>query len=334
MTNNANNSGWVTATGETASSGPNLGDTQAQREPQAVVGKGGLEITGYGPVRVSGAPATYTAGQEAPTDGSIMGTVKAQHGGQIIGRNPNGNDIVSIGGMTTSINAAVASGFLARNHDGSFSDKEAPATLRDPAAEAGAKTPARAETAGQVEGEPAGVSFGQAADAAMEDFMAGQNPSDLSKTLDSVLHRGDVDKATIERMASTAGIEPHEMAEKVNTVWQGAHDAASAYMAEAGVEDGEAFAAFMSENPRLQNDLREAARNYFVHHKAEGLQTMAEAYLPQMDRYEGARVREMLTDAGYTFEEDGRGGIRVNVSGSPMSWEVAVKQGIITFSRG
>lgn len=60
----------------------------------------------------------------------------------------------------------------------------------------------------------------------------------------------------------------------------------------------------------------EAARNYFAHHKTDGLQTVADAYLPQMNRYEGERVRDMLSEAGYQFTDRPDGGIDVKVQGT------------------
>jgi len=248
-------------------------------------------------------------------------------------RTPTGGDIVMYQGQGIPLNVAADMGLVVRNPDGTFADN--PATLRNPATEAQAKAPSKEGTSnGKDKGEPEGVSFGETGDAAMADLMAGQNPGDLFKTVDSVLHHGDVDKATIERMASMAGVEPDEMETQVNTVWQGAYDAASDFMADVGIEDGEAFQAFITSDTKRMSDMMEAARNYFVHHKTEGLQTMADAYLPQMDRYETSRVRDMLTDAGYQFADKPGGGIDVMVNGVPVSWEVAVKQKIVTFSQG
>jgi hypothetical protein len=329
--------GWVTVNSTPEHSTSNLTHADAPHKPRYEVGRGGIEVAtpfDGGESRVTSNPSTtYQAGQDRPTTGPIMDTVRASHGGELVGRMPNGKDRVTIGGMETRIEAAVAAKILVRNPDGSFSEKTAPAPLTDPAAEAQAKAPA-AETQGQPEGEPEGVSFGEAGDAAMADLLKGQTPGDLYKTLDSVLHHGDMDKATIGRMASMAGVEPEAMEAQVTTVWQGAHDAASDFLADAGIEDGDAFAAFITSDPHRRADMIEAARNYFLHHRTEGLQTMADAYLPQMDRYESARVRDMLTEAGYQFNDRPGGGIDVLVHGSPVSWEVAVKQKIVTFSRG
>lgn len=327
--NNSNNtSGWVSASGHAAGSGSSLQGNSIAQTPQTTVGQGGLEITGNGPVRRD-ASASYTSGQDAPVDGSIMATVTAPGGSPIGDRNPRGSDMVTIGGMETSIAAAVKAKLLVRNHDGQYSDPVAPQVLKDPVAEAKPQAPAEKAP----EDRPQGVSFGEAADATMQEFLAGQNPGDLFKMVDSVLHRGNLDEATIGRMASTAGDEPEAMREKIEGVWQGAYDAGMDVMAEAGVENEEAFEAFMADNPRLASSMIEAARNYFVYHKPEGLVAMAESYLPQMDRYETDRVQDLLTAAGYQFEAKPEGGLHVIVNGSKISWDVAVKQRVITFSQ-
>jgi hypothetical protein len=323
----SNNSGWTTAIDTPADPTSNLMNTDAPREPQYVVGNGGLEIIGNGEV-TRNSPVSYTQGQDDTFDGTIMSTVKAAHGGQIIDRSPNGNDIVSIGGMTTSINAAVAAGLLVRNQDGTFSDKAAPVTLNDPTDKVAKQPEEEAPKA-----EPEGVSFGEEGDTAMHELMSGQNPSDLFKTVDSILQYGEMNQQTIERMASMAQIEPHEMEAKVATVWAGAAEAAADVLYEGGAGNEEAFEAFIAAKPQRQQEMIEAARNFFVHHKTEGLETMAEAYLTQMDRYAGDDAREMLADAGYAFADKPDGGLHVVIDGSKVSWEVAVKQKIITFSK-
>ncbi|MCL6286003.1 hypothetical protein M3P21_21030 [Ruegeria sp. 2012CJ41-6] len=323
---------WTTATGETEASGSNLADISLVNTPHAVVGnRNNLEVTGNGQV-TSNSSASYTMGQEAPTQGGVMATVKSHSGGSIFGRNPSGKDTVDIGGTRTNIDVAVGMGLLVRNGDGTFSDAAAPVALKDPTANA--KTMAkRAEGAEAQKAEPSGVSFGEAADATMQDFLKGQNPGDLFKTVDSILQHGDADTRTIERMAHMAGVEPAEMQAQVATVWEGAYNSAMGIMAEAGVANEEAFDAFLNSNPQMQASMKEAARNYFVHHKTEGLQTMADAYLTQMDQFDTAGVREMLTEAGWDHVEKPGGGLQVLVNGTPVSWEVAVKQRIITFSQ-
>uniref|UniRef100_UPI003F6FC8B3 hypothetical protein n=1 Tax=Marivita sp. TaxID=2003365 RepID=UPI003F6FC8B3 len=285
-----------------------------------------------GPVKANRPTEVHmTANDDA--SGGLMATARTTSGAPIMNRIPNGNDLVKYGGMEFSLNVAANMGLVQRNPDGTYSDKEASAALKDPASQAQAQT--KADNAqGKTESAASGVSFGEAGDTVMKELMSAQNPGDLFKSIDSVIHTGNLDKGTIERMASMAGVEPEEMMAQVTTVWQGAYDAATDFMADVGIEDEGAFTAFLNDNPKLQANLMESARNFFVHHKTEGLQTMADAYLPQMDRYEGDRVRAMLTDAGYDHTTDGKGRVRVNIDGASVGWDVAVQQRIITFSQG
>lgn len=317
---------WITATGDVEASASTIADKSITSQIKTEVGNGGgWQSAGDGKA-FSNPSTSYQARANDDDSGGVMATVRSPSGSPLMSRSPNGSDIIMYQGMGIPLSVAANMGLVTRNPDGSFSDKEAPAVLKDPTAEAKAKAPSEKATGATDE-----VTFGEAAEATLTELMGSQMPGDLIKTVDSVLLTGDVDAATIGRMASMEGIEPAEMAEKVATVWQGAYDAASDFM---GIENGEAFQAFITSDTRRKADMVEAARNFFMHNKPEGLQTMADAYLPAMDRYEGSRVKAMLTEAGYQFADRPGGGVDVLVNGQPISWEVAVKQKIITFSRG
>jgi hypothetical protein len=260
-----------------------------------------------------------------------MASVKSPQGGPIGDRNPNGNDIVSIGGMTTSISSAVYAGLLVRNADGSYSDPAQPIVLKDPAASLRPKE-ATQSPEGQQLVEPSEVSFGKDADEAMQEILSEQNPGEIYKTIDSVLFHGDLHQPTIERMASKAGIEPDEMQAKLETVWSGAYEEAMNHMSAHGVGNDDAFEAFLRDNPRFASEMTDAARNYFVHHQTGGLESVAGEYLAKADRYDTDHMKELLTEAGYDFEDAPEGGLRVRLAGTSVPWEVAVKQQIITFS--
>ncbi|OAN69141.1 hypothetical protein A8B83_16490 [Rhodobacteraceae bacterium EhC02] len=317
---------WITATGDVEASASTIADKSITSQIKTEVGNGGgWQSAGDG--KATSNPSTsYQARANDDDSGGVMATVRSPSGSPLMSRSPNGSDIIMYQGMGIPLAVAANMGLVTRNPDGSFSDKEAPAALKDPTAQVRAKAPADKATVATD-----GVTFGETAEATLTELMGSQMPGDLIKTMDSVLLTGDVDAATIGRMASMDGSEPAEMAEKVATVWQGAYDAASDFM---GIENGEAFQAFITSDTRRQADMVEAARNFFMHNKTEGLQTMADAYLPAMDRYEGSRVKAMLTEAGYQFADRPGGGVNVMVNGQPISWEVAVKQKIITFSRG
>lgn len=323
---------WITATCAEEAPTSNTADRSMASTFQTEVGNGGgWQSAGDGKV-VSNPSTSHQNRANDDESGGIMATVRSAAGSPIMSRNPKGDDIVKYQGMGIPLNVAANMGLVVRNADGSFSDKETPVALKDPTAAAKAQAPTN-KPADDAEGEPEGITFGEAAEATLQELIAGQNPGDLIKTMDSVLHHGDIDQNTIKHMASMAGVEPEQMAEQVNTVWHGAYDAAADFMADLGIENEDAFQAFITSDTRRNADMMEAARNFFMHNKTEGLATMAEAYLPSMDRYESGRVKELLTAAGYEFADKRGGGINIIVSGQPIPWDVAVKQKIITFSR-
>lgn len=327
-------SGWINAAGEIEGSTSTLTSPDNPATPQAETRfKGGWMSGSSGEKTPDITAGKHTLRPNDDTSDGLLATARTQAGSVIMGRSPRGTDVILIEGMPVSLNVAATLGYVVRNPDGSFSDKETPAALKDPAEAAKAQASVE-KPADEPKGEPEDISFGEAAEATLEELINTQMPGDLIKTMDSVLLRGDIDQNTINRMDSTAGVEPEQMAEQVMTVWQGAYDAASDFMADLGIENGDAFQALINSDTRRQADMMEAARNYFMHNKTEGLATMAETYLPSMDRYEGARVKEMLTEAGYEFADKPGGGVDIIVSGQRISWEVAVKQKIITFSRG
>lgn len=320
---------WTSATNTPAEATSNLINADTRREPQAVVGRGGIEITGTGPVK-SSAPATYHAGQEAPVDNSIMATVKSASGGPIINRSPNGNDIVSTRGMTTTINAAVAAGLLVRNQDGSFADKQAPVTVKDPTGQAqpkaaGGKAPedkAQADTFGLPE----------SAQNALGQIVTTVQPGDAIKAMDSVLIRGEVDARTIERMATQAGVEPGEMLNHIATAQQGFYDVATGIIEGAGI-DTDAFEAFVKADPRRNSQMIETARAMVMSNDTKGLEALTSNFYEHADKFMPAETREALTEAGYRWQ-DTPDGLKVLINGTPVSFGVAVKQRIVTFSRG
>ncbi|MCU9839668.1 hypothetical protein OEZ49_17985 [Ruegeria sp. WL0004] len=326
-------SNWITAAGNIEASTSNLApaeqDHHQTRAPAYEVGRGGYEVSNGELTHSTGHNHSFKPNDDETT--GLLSTVRTEGGSVVVGRTPKGSDVIMYQGMGISLNVAATMGLVTRNHDGSFSEK---LTISDPTAKAKAQMATAEGTDTGTKNDAPQVTFGEAGDAAMADLMANQMPGNLFKTVDSILHTGDMDKATIERMASMAGVEPSEMEAKVATVWQGAYDAATDFMADAGIENGEAFQAFITSDTIRKANMLEAARNYFVHHNTEGLQAMADAYLPHMDRYEGARVRELLTAAGKQFSERPGGGLNVIVDGQQVSFEVAVKQKLISFSRG
>lgn len=330
---------WINAKGETEQHVSNLADGPQEANqlngPQVsseTVWRNGVAAQKITPRRESG--EWTSAVPERPTTGSVMSTVAAHHGGPIIGRMPNGNDRVFVDGMETRIDAAVLNGYLVRNADGSFSDAAQP-VLKNPARAAMEGThQGKPEAAGEVAG---GEDFhiGEEGEAAMTSLLQGAMTSDVIRARDEILHHGGVTENTLGRMASAMNMEPSQAAEMVNAVHQGFYDTAMDHLADLGVTDEDALEAFIGANPQIAQSLPKVANDLFTNNDTSGLDALADKFMTQADRFMTEDVKAALEEAGYGWADDGQGGLRVVLAGGQqVSFEVAVKQKIITFSKG
>jgi hypothetical protein len=320
-----NNSGWTTATGNAETSASNLA-TPAQREagPRTVVGGTSLEVIGG--TLVKHGPAVHTAGAEAPAGSPIMDTIRAHHGGVLVGRSHNNGDRIRVGGMETTIGSAIAAGLIVRQPDGTLVEATEAEAPKDPRQ--------AAQKVGEKEAEPAAFTIGEAGEKAMTDIIATVQPGTAIKAMDEVIGTGNVSRNTIKMMAAQAGVDPAQIEAQVGAAWSGFFDATTSRLEASGI-DLEAFDAFTSSDPEASAKLRQAARAVAMSNDLSGLDDLRDDFLARSDRFMQDEVKAALTDAGYGFEDDGRGGLRVILAGgAAVPFYVAVRQGIVKFSNG
>lgn len=324
--------GWITASGESQTlSTSNLAPENAPRGPQTETSSH-MEVT----FRNGEATLTHNPGQEYQADqgvntsGGVLASARTEGGGVIVARSLKGTDQVTLpGGMSTSINAAVTIGYLQRNPDGSFSE-----TPMATAAAAGGGGDGNGDNSDEGEDGPAQFSLGDDGEKVMTEITSSFQPGDTIRAMDEVLNFGEVSESTLARMASQAGLEPSEVADKLNTAHTAFYEAATSHMGALGVTNGDAFEAFVNENPRWYGELSKGARDLVMSNNTEGLDTVADAFLEQADRYMADDVMDALEDAGYGHKSNGKGGLLVVLNdGTEVPFQVAVRQKIITFSK-
>jgi hypothetical protein len=328
------NSNWTTATGSAEASPSNLA-TPAQRDhgPRTVVGGTSLEVIGG--TLVKHGPATHTTGAEAPAGAPINDTIRAAHGGVLIGRQANDGDRITIGGMQTSIGAAIAAGLITRQPDGTLAEVGKAEAPKDPraAAAAGGNGNGGDDPSDKAD-EAATFTIGEEGEKAMTDIIATVQPGTAIKAMDEVIGTGNISRNTIEMLAAQAGVDPTVIESQVGAAWSGFFDAATSRLETSGI-DAEAFSAFTSSNPEASAKMQAAARALVMSNDLSGLDDLRDDFLARSDRFMRDEVKAALTDAGYGFEDDGRGGLRVIlVGGAAVPFYVAVRQGIVKFSTG
>ncbi|UWP91404.1 hypothetical protein K3X13_10010 [Aliiroseovarius crassostreae] len=315
---------WITATGETqTNTQSNLLPEDAQRGPIIETSMHAEVIFREGEgFYVEHVGQEYQADQGVNTNDGILASARTEGGGLIHGRNVIASDQVILpGGMPTSAGVAADLGFLVRNPDGTFSEGTS-------SAEHGSDNSNDA-----TNNEASEFHIGDEGEVAMDTIVEKVEPGAAIAALNEVLANGQVSDGTLQRMAASAGMEPHQIAEMVNTAHAGFHEAATDHMANLGVTDEEAFDAFLNENPHAFGKLAEGARALVMGQGTEGLDTVASQFMEQADRYMTEDVIVALDTAGFEHRPDGKGGLIVITNdGMQVPFQVAVRQKIVRFS--
>jgi len=229
--------------------------------------------------------------------------------------------------MATRVEVAVSLGYLQRNPDGSYSET--------PMAAAAAGGGGSGDD-GDDEKEPAPAEFtlGDEGEPVMTEIVQSFQPGLTIAAMDEILQRGEVSSSRLAALASQAGLEPHEVAEKFNAAHAAFYDAATSRMETLGVTDEDAFEAFVKDHPQQYQAMVKGARDLVMSNSTKGLDAVADAFLERADHYMAEDVKDALEAAGYGHKPDGRGGLLVVLNGgAQVPFQVAVRQKIITFSR-
>lgn len=320
-------SNWITASGNVESTS-NLLPADAPRGTK-IEHSSHMEITyrsGQSTI-VDNSSREYQADQGVNTSDGILASARTEGGGLIVNRSLTGKDRVTLpGGMATRVEVAVSLGYLQRNPDGSYSE-----TSMAAATGGGGNGD---DDNGEGDEAPAEFTIGDEGEKAMAEIVQSFQPGAAIKAMDEIINRGEVSANTLALLASQAGLEPHQVAEKFNTAHAAFHSAAADHLATHGVTDEDSFDAFLNENPRWFGELAKGARDLVMSNSTKGLDAVADAFLERADRYMAEDVKDALEAAGYGHKSDGRGGLLVVFnSGTEVPFQVAVRQKIITFSK-
>lgn len=282
-------------------------------------------------IHIDNTSREYTADpSQMDESAGIMSTARTESGGFIMSRSVGAKDLVSIPGFgPTRVEVAAHLGYLTRNPDGSYTEtqKATSVTAAETAKTAAAKAEAKADT-------PATFTIGDEGEAVMTEIVQSFQPGVTIAAMDEILQRGEISTDRLSQLASQAGLEPGQVAEKFGAAHAAFHEAASAHLEGLGVVDDDAFEAFINENPEARRNLGKAARDLVVSNSTQGLDAVADAFLEKADRYMADDVKAALEEAGYGHQTDGLGGLLVVLnSGAQVPFNVAVRQKIITFTR-
>ena len=312
--------GWVTATGNDQ---PNNTSNLATESRQ-----GGPIVETSRPVEVNirngemtttvENPSEYQADSNQDRGTGILATVRDAGNGLIHSRALRETDTVDIGGMRTDIATAISMGFVQRDGQGGYreaSPQDAPqATQTEP-----------------PEAAPEEFHIGTEGEAAMDMLVTSIDQGSIHSAVTQVIHSGEINDSTIERIAQGIGVEPAEAEALVSQAWHGFYDTSLTRFGHAGVSE-EALEGLLNSNPRAASLMKEAAQELFMHNDTAKLDDVRQMAVESLDRLDPAEVTHALTEVGYRYRMANDGQVIViDRNGGETPWNAAVRSGLIRF---
>lgn len=309
----------------------------------------GTEYNAFtGTVTTNGASYEGSSGQTTSTpsaefhahsgfevEGDIMTTAKSPSGSAIVSRAVTATDTIEFFGQRMTVAMATQMGFLAKDAGGTYAPTGASFD--------GGKSEA------QTKGALGLASGGTAEEALAGDFRAAPEVEDTmsfivgntnTDTQISAIHSflqndGTFDSNTIERMASQAGVEPHEMEESLYTAYEGMTTAVMQHLVPFGVYDPDTFTQFMHASPQTHQRMQESVRDLLMNNSTKGFEKLAEDFAESADMVDPESVEEALNDAGIKFTRMRSGGVLLDLTDQgrgQVTFKQAVQMGLIKLS--
>lgn len=243
----------------------------------------------------------------------------------VVGRDYEGADTIEIGGQRMTLTLAAQLGFINRSSNGGFSSS----------GEAGS------DRTGDLNGAPDGDTSEAETFRASDDTEAAISalcqitmPGAQAAALNSVIETGEVDHRAMQRLAQQSGLDPQQMGQKVQEVYDGFHAAITGRMEGLGVHDLELFDEFIQNDNRTRREMQDAVRNLMMNNDPSGLDRLAASYTESLDQIDPEAVAEALDAAGLSYTQVKGKPIMLDCPGvGKVPYRDAVKLGLIKVSR-
>ena len=239
------------------------------------------------------------------------------------------DDLVDIGGHSTTVANAVRLGFLARDKaTGSLLDNSAnlaAAELAQTAAEEQAKQEAAADP---HYGQPLPVA---GANEALGELVRSTTAGSQVRALLSLIDNGEVSRNSLASLASEMGngVEPEAVAEKLGPVIEGFRQQVATLAASHGA-DATDFADWARANHGSQ--FKEAMRLHGMNRTTAGYAPLLRAYMEALPSRPGgaeAILNARFPNEGVSAYRNNAGEIVLRTPNGEVSWRVAIRTGLI-----
>lgn len=155
--------------------------------------------------------------------------------------------------------------------------------------------------------------------------------STVAEALSGLVAAGEVPEGVVNRAAREAGIEPAEMAERVETMRAG-FEAAVIDRLELPMVD--AFSAWAKGDAGRTAEMARAVARMVREGDASGFDGLGRAFKEQLDMVAPREVEAALEASGVPFRRDRNGRLTVRVMGTEMGFRTAVREGLLRVWNG
>jgi hypothetical protein len=231
------------------------------------------------------------------------------------GPSVKGTDIVRIGNLETTVDAAIASGFLRRGADGSLTDVGAQQIEAEYKAEADKK----AETSIK---EPTVAPLDDASESLMQTFVKSVHPTDGAMAVKQIVDGQEVDADLLARAASRLGTEPSIVKEQIASLTEAFNNQARDYVGDRVLDHAR------------QHDmaaLKEAAREQAMTGSMHLYKAIAERHMAGLDKTDPQAI--LTSDDGRKLNarlDKRTGEVTLDIPGvGRTTWAAAIKAQLI-----
>lgn len=241
----------------------------------------------------------------------------------------NANSIVNIGGVETTVRAAMAAGYVQQNQDGTFSMVSQEARQQAQQQRQQEKAQAEAEALG-MDGTDAALD--QSAEATIATFANHVSPTTAVGAVLDIANGLPIRDSHITQAASQMGKEPAQVRAMVDQV-RGAFEAqARSVVDRVGPHADDVFA-WASQDPKGRDLMKQAIQDQALKRTTSGYQKVAQAYLENLDAHNPEALLNAQLGEGLEIRKGQNGKLILKTPKGEMEYRSAIKAGLIKISK-
>lgn len=282
---------------------PPMGTTTSHDENNGsqVIRKGNM-------IQMTGQPPELSKGETISRAASSRGL-------PVTGADIDDQSMVSISGIPMRLKDALVAGLVEKSHDGQYHVTK------------GRKTETKQQgmpDSSPLEGLSADIEQG------ITQVAQSASPEDVIGVISHYSTHGEVNEASLGRIASRMGIEPHEAHSRFESLRGAFEQQARAAFSSAGADPDSVIAWAWEHNPKA---MQEAIKTQATQRSTKGYKEIAKGYMADLDQLDPNSILSAQFPEGVTARRDRSGKVYLNIKGMEVGWKEAHRRGLVKVSK-